>query len=131
NTPTPTSTLDITAKNATGTTTAVDGILFPRIDRQRAQSMTSIPTSTLVYINNVATGTAAGTTVDVTSVGFYHFDGTKWVALVTSPTNNDWRTTGNAGTDPASNFVGTTDNQNLIFKRNNTNSGFLSTVNTS
>ena len=31
-----------------------------------------------------------------------------------------WGLTGNAGTNPATNFLGTTDNQNLVFKRNNT-----------
>ncbi len=131
NTPTPASTLDITAKDPTGTATTVDGVVIPRVDRLRAQNMSAVPTSTLIYINDISTGTSAGTTVDVASVGFYYFDGTKWVALVTTPSNNDWRTTGNAGTDPANNFIGTTDNQNLVFKRNNANSGVLSTVNTS
>jgi hypothetical protein len=31
-----------------------------------------------------------------------------------------WETTGNAGTDPASNFLGTADNQPLVIKTNNT-----------
>lgn len=128
NTPAPTSTLDIFANNPTGTASTVDGIVIPRIDRQRAQSMTSIPVSTLVYINNISTGTAAGITQDVTSVGFYHFDGTKWVALVTTPSNNDWRTTGNTGTTPATNFIGTSDNQPLVFKVNNINSGFINST---
>jgi hypothetical protein len=130
-TPTPTSTLDIAAKNPTGTATSVDGIIIPRVDRQRAQSMTAVPVSTLIYINDISTGTAAGTTEDVNSVGFYHFDGTKWIALITTSSNNDWHTIGNAGTNPTSNFVGTTDNQNLVFKRNNVNSGLLGTINTS
>lgn len=128
NTPAPTSTLDIFANNPTGTASTVDGIVIPRIDRQRAQSMASIPVSTLVYINNISTGTAAGITQDVTSVGFYHFDGTKWVALVTTPSNNDWRTTGNTGTTPATNFIGTSDNQPLVFKVNNVNSGFINST---
>jgi hypothetical protein len=34
-------------------------------------------------------------------------------------TPNFWGLTGNAGTNPATNFIGTTDNQNVIFKRNN------------
>ncbi len=32
----------------------------------------------------------------------------------------DWRLVGNAGTDPNSNFLGTTDNQPLVFRTNNT-----------
>jgi hypothetical protein len=128
NTPTPSSTLDITAKDPTGTATTVDGVVIPRVDRLRAQNMSAVPTSTLIYINDISTGTAAGTTIDVTSVGFYHFDGTKWVALITTPSNNDWRTTGNTGTSPATNFIGTRDNQPLLFKTNNINSGFIGTA---
>ncbi len=80
-TPSPTSTLDVTAKNATGTTTNVDGLLVPRVDRQRAQSMTGTPTSTMIYINSIATGTQTGTTANVDTVGYYYFDGSVWVKL--------------------------------------------------
>ncbi|MGG7469672.1 hypothetical protein ACVVIH_03955 [Chryseobacterium arthrosphaerae] len=31
----PLSTLDVTARNKTGTASSIDGILFPRVDRQR------------------------------------------------------------------------------------------------
>jgi len=40
-------------------------------------------------------------------------------------------TVGNAGTTAGTNFVGTTDNQNLVFKRNNVLSGTIGTSNTS
>jgi hypothetical protein len=33
---------------------------------------------------------------------------------------NDWKVDGNAGTTPATNFLGTTDNQDLVFRTNNT-----------
>ncbi len=36
---------------------------------------------------------------------------------------NNWSLTGNAGTDPATNFIGTTDAQPLIFKVNNVQAG--------
>ncbi len=77
----PKSTLDITAVNATGSTTDVDGIIVPRVDRQRAQSMTTVPTSTLIYVNSIATGTATGIAINITSVGFYYYNGTVWVKL--------------------------------------------------
>lgn len=54
NTEQPASTFDITAKNATGTTKNVDGLLIPRVDRERAQNMSAVPTSTLIYINSAA-----------------------------------------------------------------------------
>lgn len=34
--------------------------------------------------------------------------------------NNAWKTIGNAGTNPATNFIGTIDNQRLVFRANNT-----------
>ncbi|MDW9378743.1 hypothetical protein [Chryseobacterium sp. JV558] len=85
NTASPKSTLDITAKNATGTSTNADGILIPRVDRQRALSMTSVEPSTLIYINNISTGTATGQASNIDAVGFYHFDvsTSKWTKLNT------------------------------------------------
>lgn len=37
-----------------------------------------------------------------------------------------WNLTGNVGTTPGTNFIGTNDNQPLIFKTNNTQTGFIS-----
>ncbi|WP_062161827.1 hypothetical protein [Chryseobacterium sp. IHB B 17019] len=81
NTSTPSSTLDITAKNSTGTSKNVDGLLVPRVDRERAQSMSSIPTSTLIYVNSINKGTQTGNAVNVDAVGYYYFDGNVWVKL--------------------------------------------------
>lgn len=39
-----------------------------------------------------------------------------------------WSLTGNAGTTPGMHFIGTTDNQPLVFKMNNEKSGFISTI---
>lgn len=86
NTANPNSTLDITAKNTTGTTTNVDGMLIPRVDRQRAQSMTNIQTSTMIYVNNVSTGTQTGIAANIGNVGFYYFDGSTWVRLSATAT---------------------------------------------
>lgn len=43
---------------------------------------------------------------------------------------NAWGMTGNAGTSPATNFIGTIDNQDVVFKRNNVKSGLLNLNNT-
>src|SRR5688572_16754586 len=40
-----------------------------------------------------------------------------------------WLLTGNSGTNPATNFLGTTDNQPLVFKVNNTRHGYLGSNN--
>ena len=109
-TATPKSTLDIVAANPTGVTTNVDGILIPRVTRERAQSMITIPTATMVFINEAITGTATGTTIDVTSAGFYFYNGTKWVA---AGSDKNWSTTGNSGTVAGTNYLGTNDATNL------------------
>ncbi|MDW9378744.1 hypothetical protein [Chryseobacterium sp. JV558] len=55
------------------------------MDRQRALSMTSVEPSTLIYINNISTGTATGQASNIDAVGFYHFDvsTSKWTKLNT------------------------------------------------
>jgi hypothetical protein len=87
--------------------------------------------------------------------GFYFFNGTDWEPLLTakpgehgSPmqwtvqkpggsggslklttgTSGFWDLTGNAATDPATDFIGTTDNQPLLLRVNNTPAGKLSTT---
>lgn len=57
--------------------------------------------------------------------GLYIFNGRAWVAIY------GWSLTGNSGTDTTANFIGTTDNTNLIFKRNNVRAGKISVFNTS
>lgn len=47
-----------------------------------------------------------------------------------SPSAIGWALTGNSGTNPATNFIGTIDNQDLVFKRNNFISGKISLTNT-
>jgi hypothetical protein len=79
-TSTPRSTLDVVANNPTGTSTFVDGFIAPSVDRQRMQSMLSIPNGTQVYCNSVATGTATGNATNVTSIGYYYFEGTQWIS---------------------------------------------------
>ncbi|WP_353776871.1 tail fiber domain-containing protein [Winogradskyella sp. 3972H.M.0a.05] len=41
------------------------------------------------------------------------------LASLQDGTGNDWTTTGNAGTNPSTNFIGTTDNQDLSIRTNN------------
>lgn len=87
NTATPSATLDVRAKTTTGTSSAVDGLLVPRVDRQKAQSMTGIPTSTLIYVTNAstgATGANAGNAINIDAAGYYYFDESSvWTKLKT------------------------------------------------
>ncbi|WP_449399209.1 hypothetical protein [Chryseobacterium wanjuense] len=81
NTDNPTVTFDIAAKNATGTSTNVDGLLVPKVSRERAQSMSNVPTSTLIYVNSIANGSQTGTALNIDAVGYYYFDGQQWLKL--------------------------------------------------
>ncbi|MBB4807599.1 hypothetical protein HNP38_002905 [Chryseobacterium defluvii] len=80
----PQATLDIVAKIPTGTASGVDGIIIPRVDRERAQSMSSVVTSTIIYVNNASTGSMTGTAAHIDAIGFYYFDGTSWEKLMGS-----------------------------------------------
>jgi hypothetical protein len=77
----PQTTLDIHAKSSTGTLNTVEGLLIPRVDRERAQSMTNIPESTLIYVNDITTGTQSGIAALIDYQGYYYYDGRMWTKL--------------------------------------------------
>ncbi len=54
---------------------------------------------------------------DSTVSSFYFYNGTAWAPI--SASSSGWSLTGNAGTNPANNFIGTTNNQPLRFRVNN------------
>jgi hypothetical protein len=92
------------------------GVLIPRIALTGPTDVTTIPSPALsLLVYNTGTG-------GLTPAGYYYWDGSRWVRLVTmggSP-SDAWLTLGNAGTNPTTHFVGTTDNVDLVFRTNNT-----------
>ncbi len=86
------------------------GLLIPRIPltatNNNAPIGAGIANSLLVF--NTAT-------INDVYPGYYYWDGAKWVRLV----DDAWQTLGNTGTNPATNFLGTIDNQDLVFRTNN------------
>ena len=78
NTDTPAATFDVVGKPTV--TSALDGIIAPRIDgaQLRAKTYTAAQTGALVYVT-AADSAPAGQTLNVTSTGYYYFDGTVWV----------------------------------------------------
>ena len=88
------------------------GLLMPRMTQAQRAAIVSPATGLVIYQTD---GTP----------GYYYNSGTPgspgWIQLVTDLTG--WKTNGNGGTNPATNFLGTTDNQPLQFKVNNFRSG--------
>lgn len=84
------------------------GLLIPRVTSAEMNAIVAPATSLLVF------NTSAG--------AFFFFNGTAWTPL-SGPAG--WGLTGNAGTNPATNFIGTTDAQPLRFRVNNTFAGQL------
>lgn len=114
----PNAALDINANN--------DGLLIPRVALVNTTTATVVTPTISELVYNTAT---AG---NVTP-GFYFWDGGKWVRFGNGETtpSGGWQITGNAGTVAETNFLGTTDDVDLIFKRNNMQVGKLNSTNIS
>ncbi len=52
--------------------------------------------------------------------GYYYNDGTKWIRIANEASANNWSTTGNTATTAGTNYIGTTDSNDLVMKTNNT-----------
>lgn len=107
-------------------TSTSSGVLIPRVVLTStatnvpvynpAPPGTAVPaTGTLVYNTNTA-----GVSPNNVVPGFYYWDGAKWVALAGSaaPSTTAWNLTGNAGTTAGTNYVGTTDTNDLQLRTN-------------
>jgi hypothetical protein len=83
-----------------------------------------IPRMTLAQRNAIASP-AAGLILFQTdnTPGFYFNAGTAVAPVWTFLTNNGWSITGNGGTNPALNFIGTTDNNPVNLRVNNQKAG--------
>lgn len=120
-TPNASAKLEISATNS--------GLLIPRVSLTGTDDVVTIPSpaNSLLIFNT----DDAGAGVFVVSPGYYYFNSSNatWLRLQTagSIVSSGWQTNGNAGTTPASNYVGTSDNQSLAFKINNTNAGLIGT----
>lgn len=87
------------------------GFLLPRVPltatNNNAPIGPGIANSLMIY--NTAT-------VNDVYPGYYYWNGTKWMRFI----DDAWQTLGNSGTNPATHFLGTVDNQDLVFRTNNT-----------
>ncbi|MCS7074866.1 MAG: hypothetical protein NZ108_10410, partial [Bacteroidia bacterium] len=85
-------------------TSTTRGLLTPRMTAAQRTAITSPATGLLVYQTD---GTP----------GFYYYDGSTWVLI--STTSSGWSITGNSGTNPATNFIGTIDANDFVVRTNN------------
>jgi hypothetical protein len=116
----PQGTLDVSSTN--------DGILIPRIALTNTTTATIVtPTKSELVYNTAMAG-------DVTP-GYYYWETTptvasdRWVRLISTTSSNDWSTTGNTGTTAGTNYIGTTDAQDLRFKTQGTDRLNISNTN--
>lgn len=118
----PSAQLDITATNAT-TPTNTDGILIPRVTAFPVTNPTSSQNGMLIFLTTVSGSNQPG---------FYYWNNatTAWLGVGSTLTNN-WGIVGNASTSSSSNFIGTTDDTDIVFKRNNVIAGFIGNPNIS
>ena len=104
------SALDVSATNS--------GLLIPRINLSNitdTATITAPAVSLLVYNTGFAPN------------GYYYWSGAQWIQLTTG--NNNWALTGNLGTNAGTNFIGTTDTQDIRFKTNSTDRWNISHTN--
>src|SRR5262245_10820743 len=94
------------------------GVLVPRMTSVQRTGIVNPAKGLMVYQTNLDSG-------------FYYNAGSptspNWINLLS--TTYGWNTKGNSGTNPSTNFLGTTDNQPLAFKLNNTPAGKFDHVN--
>ncbi len=76
--------------------TTSQGLLPPRLTNTQMLGITSPATSDLVY--------------NSTYVNYYYYTGSAWVPMI----GTGWSLTGNSGTSPSTNFLGTVDAEDLV-----------------
>jgi hypothetical protein len=120
NTTTPNAQLDIRSSSQ-ATPTNTDGILIPKVNTFPATNPTAAQQGMLIYLTTAATFASVSK-----QPGFYYWDNatTNWLGFQSS-LNSDWSLTGNGGTNTSTNFLGTTDNVDIVFKRNNRRAAFI------
>jgi hypothetical protein len=111
--------LDIQASNAS-IPSNTDGILIPRIATFPTPNPTVLQQGMLVFLT---------TPVGINASGFYYWNNStsSWIGLGNT---NNWSLLGNSGTSSTTNFIGTTNDQDLVIKRNNIKAGFIGNPNT-
>ena len=122
----PNTTLDVSGQKDTSgnlITTDMTGLQAPRLTRAELSAKGDAlygtsQTGAIIYVTDISAGNATNQRINVTSTGYYYFDGSVWQKFNNG--NNNWALTGNASTTAGTNFIGTTDANDFVTKTNNT-----------
>jgi len=120
-------------KGALDINSATAGVLVPRVSltaRNVAAPIVNPQGGSLIAGTLIWNTATTGTTPNNVSPGYYYWDGSAWKALSGNASNN-WSIAGNTGIDPFANFIGTADNTDVIFKRDNVRAGYIGFTNLS
>jgi len=117
-------TIGINANGATPNSSAMLDIDVSAIAGQKKGLL--IPRMTAVQMNAIATPATGLLVFNTTANTFFFFNGLAWVPIASG---SGWGLAGNGGTNPTTNFIGTTDNAALIFRTNNQTAGRLDHIN--
>ncbi len=128
----PKATFDVTAKTTDGS--KPEGLIVPRLTGNQIQSADaqygSDQKGAMIYATAAVTSSTSKT-VNITAEGYYYFDGSLWQKMGNTAAANSWGLNGNAGTDPAVNYIGTTDAKDIVFKSGSDYIGYIDNSNQS
>lgn len=110
NTDTPKVNLDVKPINSV---TSVDGMIFPQLSLSELTAKgndlyTNQHTSTVIYIKDISGGNTQGQRANITSEGYYYFDGSLWQNLYTGDMENIYNTNGQLSANRTANMDGKT-----------------------
>lgn len=111
-----------TPNGALEITSTTQGIVPPRVALTASNVATPVvnPQGGALLAGTFVWNTAtSGVSPDNVVPGLYYWNGTRWIAFTGSPGGLDWSLQGNSGTTAGTNFLGTTDTQDLLLNTNN------------
>lgn len=124
NTENPKATLHIEA--SASNPNVLDGVIPPTLlgNQLKLKNYTIDQKGAIVYVTAIP-NSLSGQVIEITSPGLYYFDGAVWKSFSGATPLSSWLIAGNANTTASNNFIGTSNNQDIVFKRNGVSAGWL------
>lgn len=90
------------------------GLLIPRValTQTTVAAPVTAPATSLIVFNT--------STINDVTPGYYYWTGAYWARIFDASNGKPWLLSGNTGTTPGTDFLGTTDARDLVVKTNNT-----------